>query len=71
MTSANKLLDIDRESAGARELMAQLDERIKAKLPPEQAGQVVEFARQYYSQVAPEDMVERSLTDLYGAALSH
>ncbi|MEO8279049.1 MAG: NAD-glutamate dehydrogenase [Ideonella sp.] len=71
MNTAKKLLDIDRESAGALELMAQLDERIRTKLPPEQVEQVAEFARQYYGQVAPEDLVERSLTDLYGAALSH
>ncbi|WP_418321329.1 NAD-glutamate dehydrogenase [Piscinibacter sakaiensis] len=51
--------------------MAQLDERIRAKLPPEQAGQVAEFARQYHGQVAPEDLVERTLGDLYGSALSH
>ncbi len=71
MTPANKLIDIDREAAGAQELMAQLADLIKAKLPGEQAEQVAEFARQYYAQVAPEDLVERTLADLYGAAVSH
>ncbi|MCH8505125.1 MAG: NAD-glutamate dehydrogenase, partial [Ectothiorhodospiraceae bacterium] len=29
------------------------------------------FVRQYYKRVAPEDLVERSDADLYGAAVSH
>jgi glutamate dehydrogenase len=32
---------------------------------------VADFARLYYLQVAPDDLVERAEADLYGAALSH
>ncbi|HEY1392224.1 MAG TPA: NAD-glutamate dehydrogenase, partial [Methylibium sp.] len=58
-----------REDAGG--LIEQLIERLKAKLPPDQVEEAAEFTRQYYGQVAPEDLAERSLGDLYGAALSH
>ena len=29
------------------------------------------FVRQYYQRVAPEDLTDRTESDLYGAALSH
>ena len=57
--------------AGSSEQIRQLVELISAKLPPGQASEAAEFARQYYGQVAPEDLAERALADLYGAALSH
>ena len=60
-----------RGEAAPSEQMRQLLELIAAKLPPEQAAEVAEFVRQYYGQVAPEDLAERALADLYGAALSH
>jgi len=53
------------------ELMIQLAELIGTRLPPDQADEAAEFARQYYGQVASEDLAERPLADLYGAALSH
>lgn len=43
----------------------------RKKLPQDQAAQVEQFVREYYSRVAPEDLVERSVLDLYGAALAH
>ncbi len=57
--------------ADSRALIARLAELVAAKMPPEQAGEAAEFTRQYYAQVAPDDLAERTLADLYGAALSH
>ena len=62
---------IANSSANSPELIVELVELIHAKLPAEQAGEAAEFARQYYGQVAPDDLAERTLADLYGAALSH
>src|SRR5438105_13558256 len=62
---------LPRSETGASELIVQLVELIHAKLQPEQARDAAEFAQQYYGQVAPEDLAERPLADLYGAALSH
>ena len=59
------------DAAGSGALIEQLVERVHAKLPPGQAAEAAEFTRQYYSQVAPEDLAERAPADLYGAALSH
>jgi len=55
----------------AAEIIGQLVETIRAKLPADQSPEAAEFVRQYYGQVAAEDLAERSLDDLYGAALSH
>ncbi len=55
----------------AGELIDRITDTVRAKLPPEQAIEAAEFADQYYAQVAPEDLAERSLPDLYGAAMSH
>ena len=52
-------------------LIDQVVERVRAKLPADQADEAAEFTRQYYAQVAPEDIADRALADLYGAALSH
>ena len=71
MDATHPLHDTARDDAGSAELMTRLDEMLHAKLPAEQADEVAEFARQYYRQVAPEDLAERELADLYGAALSH
>ena len=56
---------------GSSALIGQLVERVRAKLPPEQATEAAEFTRQYYAEVATEDLAERTPADLYGAALSH
>jgi glutamate dehydrogenase len=56
---------------GSSALIDQLVERVRSKLPPEQAAEAAEFTRQYYSEVAPEDLAERTLADIYGAVLSH
>ncbi len=59
------------DAAGSNALIDQIVDRLHAKLPAEQAEQVAEFTRQYYGQVAIDDLAESKLADLYGAALSH
>ena len=59
------------DSQGSGALIEQVVELVRAKLPAEQAQDAAEFARQYYAEVATEDLADRSLPDLYGAALSH
>ncbi|WP_349743482.1 NAD-glutamate dehydrogenase [Roseateles cavernae] len=44
---------------------------VRAKLPPEQRETLVDFVRSYFGQVDPEELAERQVADLYGAALSH
>jgi glutamate dehydrogenase len=56
---------------GSEVLIDQIAAQVRAKLPPEQAMEAAEFADQYYGQVSPEDLAERTLPDLYGAAMSH
>ena len=46
-------------------------EHAHAKLPPEQAARLEAFIRIYYRAVAADDLLERSVVDLYGAALAH
>jgi glutamate dehydrogenase len=46
-------------------------EHARAKLPPEQAARLEAFIRIYYAAVAADDLLERSVGDLYGAALAH
>jgi glutamate dehydrogenase len=46
-------------------------EHARTKLPAEQAARLEAFIRIYYGAVAAEDLLERSVADLYGAALAH
>ncbi len=46
-------------------------EHARAKLPPDQAARLEAFIRMYYGAVAADDLLERSVGDLYGAALAH
>ena len=51
-----------------------LDEVIKlvhAKVAADQQEAITNFIRQYFGQVDPEDVEEREVADLYGAAMSH
>ena len=49
------------------DVLAMLLERVQ----PAQQEMLVNFVRRYYRQVATEDLLEREVADLYGAALSH
>ncbi|HET9699780.1 MAG TPA: NAD-glutamate dehydrogenase domain-containing protein, partial [Burkholderiales bacterium] len=53
------------------EIVGQVEALARARLPASQAPQLVVFIRQYYAQVDPGDLAERSVADLFGAALSH
>ena len=45
--------------------------RVHAELEGAEAADVERFVRAYYAHVAPDDLIERSADDLYGAALAH
>ncbi len=44
---------------------------MRSKLSPGQHATLDAFVRSYFGQVDPEDLAERELADLYGAAMSH
>ncbi len=44
---------------------------LRSKLAASQHTTLEAFARRYFGQVDPEDLAERELADLYGAAVSH
>src|SRR5215467_235827 len=44
---------------------------VRAKAPAAQRGAIERFVNEYFQEVAPEDLIERRVDDLYGAALSH
>ncbi|MBI2311412.1 MAG: NAD-glutamate dehydrogenase [Betaproteobacteria bacterium] len=51
-------------------LLDQVLALVREKLSAPQAGLAERFVLQYYGQVDPEDLAERSVEDLYGAALA-
>ncbi len=44
---------------------------VRERVAPERRETIERFVREYFRQVAPEDLAERAVADLYGAALSH
>lgn len=63
-------MNSSRQEAGAAHVDAVL-EQISTRLPEAQVGMVLAFARKYFSQVDPDDLIGRTIADLYGAVLSH
>src|SRR5499426_3302477 len=53
------------------ERMEEILTLVRAKAAPEQRDAIERFVNEYFQQVAPEDLIERRVDDLYGAALSH
>jgi glutamate dehydrogenase len=53
------------------ELIDSVCARIRERLPPDQAGPAMEFARQFYHWVPAADLTDRDPLDLYGAAVAH
>src|SRR5438552_15790690 len=53
------------------EALTAIVERARIHLPAEQFPQIEPFLREYYRQLDADDLAERGLADLYGAALSH
>ena len=54
-----------------RHLVDKVVGHIQKKFPTETAQLATTFAQHYFAQVAPEDLLERNSTDLYGTAISH
>jgi glutamate dehydrogenase len=52
------------------EIIGGILEQISGRLPPDDAAAAERFARLFYRDVAPADLVERDPLDLYGAALA-
>src|SRR5437588_6004015 len=44
---------------------------VRAKVAPDMRSLLERFVQRYFSQLDPEDLLERQPADLYGAALSH
>src|SRR5215211_6365157 len=53
------------------ELLEAAVARVHERIDGGQAAPVERFLRAYYEHVAPEDLLDRSDLDLYGAALAH
>jgi glutamate dehydrogenase len=53
------------------ELIDTVCERVRERLPSEQAAPCEAFVRQYYQWVPAEDLADRNPLDLYGAAVAH
>ena len=53
------------------ELIDTVCERVRERLPSEQATPCEAFVRQYYQWVPAEDLADRNPLDLYGAAVAH
>lgn len=44
---------------------------VRAKVTPDQREALADFVQKYFGQVDPEELAERQVADLYGAAVSH
>ena len=53
------------------ELIDTVCDRVRARLPADQATPCEAFVRQYYQWVPVEDLADRNPLDLYGAAVAH
>ena len=53
------------------ERLDRLASLLRSKLAASQHATLEAFVRRYFGQVDPEDLAERELADLYGAAVSH
>ncbi len=53
------------------EFLEQVLAHVRDRLPQGKAAHIAAFASEYYRWIAPEDLIERSPLDLYGAAIAH
>src|SRR5258706_11921131 len=65
------MLTETKESGLRAERLDEVIKLVRAKLPAEQCETLEAFVQKYFGQVDPEDLAERQVADLYGAALSH
>ena len=56
---------------GNAEIIEKAVALLRGKVPEGKIALAETFTRQYYSQVEAEDLAERNLSDLCGAALAH
>jgi glutamate dehydrogenase len=56
---------------GNAEIIEKVAVLVRKKAPKGIVARAETFIRQYYSQVDPEDLAERNISDLCGAALAH
>ncbi len=59
------------ESSRREERLDEVARLVQSRLAPDQRNLLEAFTRRYFGQVDPEDLSERQVADLYGAALSH
>ncbi|VTU13160.1 NAD-specific glutamate dehydrogenase [Variovorax sp. SRS16] len=59
-----------RETGRRDERLDEVVQLVRAKVAAATADELVAFVREYFGQVDPEDLAERQVADLYGAALS-
>ncbi len=52
-------------------VIAQLLDMLEKRLPKEDVGCATRFAKQYYARIAPSELLNLFIDDLYGALLSH
>ena len=53
------------------ESLEQVLARIQERFPKDKVAQIATFASEYYRWIAPEDLTERSPSNLYGAVIAH
>ena len=53
------------------EFLEQVLAHVRERLPQDKAAHIATFASEYYRLIAPEDLIERSPLDLYGAVMAH
>ena len=51
-------------------IIAAVADKLQKDMSPDQAGFCAEFVRQFYATVAPDDLSEWNIDDLYGAAVN-
>jgi hypothetical protein len=71
VASANMLPSSARVDKKKANLIDAIVALVREKIPKPAASQVESFVRHYYARVAPEDLVEGDVADLYGAAIAH
>ena len=53
------------------ELIERVVAQIEERLPEKEARLVTKFMHQYYLSASPDDLISRSVIDLYGSLVSH
>ena len=53
------------------ELLEQVLAHVRERLPESKAASIAAFVNEYYRWIPPEELIERSPLDLYGAVIAH